>query len=149
MLKADLTFHAFPETQPPGGKELLLITTSKVFRKGDLYSGQWRTEGDHWSATQGAYVYVLRNLTDVIYWAELPDAVVLVNDARGVAPTASALPLKATAAMLLAADRVYERRLRECNYNMQDSGRSQMFYEAWSAMLAASGVETSDGGQHG
>jgi hypothetical protein len=84
-MRADLIFHPFPEVQPPAGRELMLITSSKVFRKGDLYGGkQWRTESDHWSATQGAYVHVLKNLSDVIYWAELPDAVALVNDARRV-----------------------------------------------------------------
>ena len=81
-MKAELKFHPFPDVQPPGGKELLLITTSKVFRRGDLYGGkQWRIDGDPgWNGKE--YEYALKSLSDVIYWAELPDAVALVNDER-------------------------------------------------------------------
>lgn len=76
---ATLTFHPFPQVQPPGGKELLLITSSKVFRKGDLYGGkQWRIDGDPgWNGKE--YEYALKSLSDVIFWAELPDAVTLAN----------------------------------------------------------------------
>jgi hypothetical protein len=82
LTEVKLRFHPFPQVQPSSGKQLLLITTSKVFWKGDLYGGkQWRTDSDGWSATQGKYMHALNNLSDVIFWAELPDAVALVNRA--------------------------------------------------------------------
>jgi hypothetical protein len=86
-----LTFHPFPQVQPPGGKELLLITSSKVFRKGDLYGGkQWRIEGDPgWNGKE--YEYALKSLSDVIFWAELPDVAALANHS-GAALGDEALP---------------------------------------------------------
>lgn len=91
MLSATLRFHPFPQRQPPGGKELLLVTTSKVFRKGDLYRGeQWRTDADPgWNGKE--YEYALKSLGDVIYWSELPDAVALANAAESRPASGSCL----------------------------------------------------------
>jgi Lar family restriction alleviation protein len=87
-----LRFHPFPEVQPPAKYPLLLITSSKVFRLGDLYGGkQWRIDGDPgWNGKE--YEYALKSLNDVIFWAELPDAVALANAMLASPPPLASLP---------------------------------------------------------